>query len=390
MKGIRCISLLMIMCLLLALAGCGSNEGAVFVQPVSKLMGMGGIAPGDRFIGMVVSENVTEIKKDNDKTVESLMVREGDDVKEGQELFAYDTEELQLSLDKLRLEKEQLEANIANYKDQIAQLEKDRNRANARDKLQYTIQIQTNQLDQKEAELNLKTKEAEVTRAENLLENATVVSPVNGRVTSVSETGMDQNGNPMAFITIQQTGAYRVKGVINELQRGGILEGDRVRMESRTDSSVFWMGTVTLVDYENPVQGNNNGMGYGGGSDEMSSSSKYPFYVEVDSIEGMLLGQHLYLSLDSGEEENAPAGLPLSSAFVCFAEDGSAYVWADNGHGKLEKRNVVLGEYDEMRDTYEILEGLSESDYVAFPDPEICAVGVPTTRTQEAPEGGVE
>lgn len=390
MKGIRFAALLLTVCLLLCLAGCGSKEGAVYVQPVSKLSGMGGIAPGDRFIGLVVSENVTEIKKDGEKTVESLMVREGDDVKEGQELFSYDTEELQLSLDKLRLEKEQLEASIENYKNQIAQLEKERNRASIRDRLQYTIQIQTNQLDQKEAELNLKTKEAEVLRAENLLANSTVVSPVDGRVTSVSETGMDQNGNPMAFITIQKTGAYRVKGVLNELQRGGILEGDRVRMESRTDPSVFWMGTVTLVDYENPVQGNNNGMYYGGGSDEMTASSKYPFYVELDSIEGVMLGQHLYLSLDTGEEADAPAGLPLSSTFICFEEDGSAYVWADNGRGKLEKRAVQLGEYDEMRDTYVVLEGLKESDFLAFPDPEICVSGAATTRTQEAPEGGVE
>lgn len=385
MKHKRFPAMILAAALLLGLTGCGSQEGAVYVQSVSSLMSMGGIAPGDRFVGLVVSENVSEIKKDADKTVADLMVREGDDVKEGQELFAYDTDELQLSLDKLKLEQEQLEASIENYKQQIEQLEKDRARAGARDKLQYTIQIQTYQLDQKEAELKLKTKEAEVARAQTLLDNSTVVSPVDGRVTSISESGMDNNGNPLPYITIQQTGAYRVKGVLNELQRGGIMEGDRVRMESRTDSSVFWMGTVTLVDYENPVQGNNNGMYYGGPSDEMSSSSKYPFYVELDTSEGMLLGQHLYLSLDTGEEEQT-AAVSIGSFFVCFDEDGSTYVWAENGHGKLEKRTVTLGDYNDMRDTYDILEGLTEADYVAFPDPEACAPGVPTTRTQQTQE----
>ena len=49
-------------------------------------------------------------------------------------------------------------------------------------------------------------------------------------------------------------------------------------------------------------------------------------------------------------------------------------------NGKLEKRAVVLGEYDFMTDAMEILEGLTEGDYIAFPDPEFCAEGVSTTK----------
>ena len=81
----------------------------------------------------------------------------------------------------------------------------------------------------------------------------------------------------------------------------------------------------------------------------------------------------------------------LSSAFVAFDEDGSTFVWAEKS-GKLEKRPVVLGEYDPMTDTYEILEGLSEQDYIAFPDPELCVEGAATTHevvAAEAAEGGV-
>lgn len=374
----KSISTLLVLVLALSLAACGSEGGAVYVQSVSSLMNMSGMAPGDKFVGMVVSENVAEIKKDADKTVASLLVKEGDDVKEGQELFSYDTDELQLSLDKLQLEKEQLNASIQSYKTQIAQLEKDRDRAGSRDKLQYTIQIQTNQLDLKESELKLKTKEAEVARAEHLLENATVLSPVDGRITSISENGSDNYGNPLPYITIQQAGAYRIKGVLNELQRGAVMEGDRVRMESRTDAGAFWLGTVTLVDYENPSQGNNNN--YGMMSDEMTSSSKYPFYVELDSSDGLLLGQHLYISTDTGE--GSTAAVTLSGAFVCYDEDGSTYVWAENGRGKLEKRSVSLGEYNPMRDTFDVLEGLTVDDYIAFPDMEICKNGVPVTHTQ--------
>lgn len=376
MRARKCLALVLAACLVCMLAACGSDGTAVYVQSVAELQNMGGIAPGDRFGGVVVSENVSEIQKDSDKTVAELLVKEGDDVTEGQELFSYDTDQLQLTLDKQRLELEQLQATIENYKDQIAELEKDRKKASSSDKLEYTVQIQSMQVDLKEAELNLTAKENEVIQTESILQNAVVVSPVTGRIQSISENGMDNYGNPLPYITIQQAGSYRIKGTIGELQRGGIMEGSRIKIISRMDSSKFWLGTVSLVDYENPTQGNEYDMYYGSSADEMTSSSKYPFYVELDSTDGLLLGEHVYMEVDTGEEE--AAGLSVSSVFICYNDDGTTYVWAEN-RGKLEKRSVTLGEYNGMTDTIEILDGLTEDDYIAFPDAELCVEGAPTT-----------
>ena len=364
----------------LLLSGCGGSKESVYVQSVEALSNMGGIAPGDHFLGLVVSEHVTKIEKDSDKAVKELLVQEGDDVKEGQELFSYDTDELQLNYDKKCLELEQLKASIESYKTQIKQLENERAFVTGSEKLRYTLEIQSSQLDMKEAELKIKTKEKEVEQAAQLLENSTVVSPVVGRVQDINESGTNNQGEPAAYITIQQIGSYRVKGVLGELQRGGIQEGDRVTMVSRTDGSKAWSGTVALVDYENPTQGSNMDRYYGMSSDEMTAASKYPFYVDLDSTEGLMLGQHLYIRLET--EEGQPAGIPISSAFLCYAEDGSAFVWAEH-KGKLEKRPVTLGEYNAMTDAQEILSGISLEDYLAFPD-ETCQEGVSTTREQPA------
>ena len=376
------IALCLALTLCLAMTGCGSDENAVFVQKVADLQNMGGIAPGDRFPGIVVSENISEIQKDNQMVVDELFVREGDDVTTGQELFSYDTQQLQLSLDKQRLELEQMEATIENYKEQIKELEKERKKAKDSDKLEYTIQIQTVQLDLKEAEINIKAKQDGVSQAEAMLETTVVVSPVDGRVQSISENGTDNYGNPVAYITIQQTGSYRVKGTIGELQRGAIMEGTRLEVLSRTDDSK-WSGMVTLVDYENPSQGNNNDMYYGMPSDEMGNSSKYPFYVELDDTQGLILGQHVYLQLETQEEEKT--GLAISSAFIAYDDNGDTYVWAEKS-GKLEKRPVTLGDYDMMNDTFAIVSGLSEDDYIAFPDFELCVEGAPTTRSEPQQE----
>ena len=385
MKLRKRLSLVLLFCVVLCLTACGSQENAVYVQSVKDLSRLGGIAPGDKFPGMVVSENVTEIQKDQEKVIEALHVKEGQDVVEGQELFTYDMDQLQLALDKQRLELEQLKANIESYKSQIESLKKDEARATGSAKLQYTIEIQSLEVDLKEAELNLTAKEKEVAQTESMLANVTVVSPVTGRITGIHENGYDNYGNPLPYITIQQAGSFRIKGTLGELQRGGILEGTRMKIVSRTDETVFWYGTVTLVDYESPSQGSENDMYIGGNTDPMSASSKYPFYVELESSEGLLLGQHVYLEVDTGEEESS--ALTVGSAFVCYEEDGSAYVWAER-NGKLEKRAVVTGEYNYMLDTVEILQGITEEDFIAFPDPELCVEGAPTTHKEPAAEEG--
>lgn len=373
----RTIVLAAALCLTLtaALSGCGSKEPAVYVQQISSLSAVSG---SDRFSGLVVSENLTEVKKDSDKQVDKLLVKEGQDVKEGDPLFSYDTDQLQLSADKLDLEREQLSASLEDYQVQIGELERERDKVNANKKLQYTIQIQTAQVSLKEAELNLKTKEAELEKAKQLLENATILSPISGRIQAINESGTDSQGNPAAYITIQQAGAYRVKGTIGELQQGAINTGDRIKLTSRVDPSKTWLGTVTLVDYENPVKNENNY--YSSSSDSSNTASKYPFYVELDNIDGLIMGQHLYMEHYSPEDA-AASGVVLSTAYLCYEDDGNTYVWAENSRGKLEKRTVTVGSTDEENYTCQITDGLEESDYIAFPDEQYCHVGAPVSHT---------
>ena len=366
-----------------SLAGCG-KEGAVYVQSVKSLTGYGAIAPTDRFAGIVISEDVTKIEKDADKTVAELFVKEGDDVKEGQKLFCYDTEELQLNLDKQRLEAEQLQTSIESFQLQIDALEKSLGSVSGSTKLQYTIEIQSTQVDLKEAQLKLKTKEAEVKKSEKLLENAEVTSPVTGRIQSVNTDGQtDHNGNPLPFISIQKSGAFRIKGTLGELQSSAIRAGDRLTILSRTDGRT-WSGTVTLVDYENPTQGSDMDGMMGPSPDEMSASSRYPFYADIDNMEGLLLGQHVYVQLEQGEQ---PQGLFISPEFIVYREDGTSCVWTEE-RGRLTQRTVELGAFNDRAGTQQILSGLTEDDYIAFPDPNVCAEGAPVTR--EAPQAAAQ
>ena len=72
-------------------------------------------------------------------------------------------------------------------------------------------------------------------------------------------------------------------------------------------------------------------------------SSKYPFYVTLEGDgEGLLMGQHVYIEPDYGQEDTQDENLiNLPSYFINDAE-GKPWVWAQNSKGKLEKRSITL------------------------------------------------
>ena len=335
-----------------SLAGCG-KEGAVYVQSVKSLTGYGAIAPTDRFAGIVISEDVTKIEKDADKTVAELFVKEGDDVKEGQKLFCYDTEELQLNLDKQRLEAEQLQTSIESFQLQIDALEKSLGSVSGSTKLQYTIEIQSTQVDLKEAQLKLKTKEAEVKKSEKLLENAEVTSPVAGRIQSVNTDGQtDRNGNPLPFIAIQKSGAFRIKGTLGELQSSAIRSGDRLTILSRTDGRT-WSGTVTLVDYENPTQGSDSDQYY------IKTSEYFRDYTFVLPTSRKKV--HFVLKDASTEQNNNRAANNMERRFALFVPENDEPIVETTAEGEL---NIYF--------TYELMpkatkqDGLKEAAFEAI------------------------
>lgn len=225
----------------------------------------------------------------------------------------------------------------------------------------------------REATYNKGLKEREIENLQEALEDTDVRAPISGRVMSVKNTentgassgyGDDTSGSD-AYITIMDMTTYQVKGTINELNVGTLSEGMNVLIRSRLDESVTWSGVLESIDWETKVQTNNSPYYGGGGGNEMTSSSKYPFYVKLNDVTGLILGQHVYIEPDYGQQE-VREGLWLPEYYIVDA-DSSPYVWAANGRDRLEKRGVSLGEYDAERGEYQVISGLKENDYIAFP-----------------------
>lgn len=374
------ILVLLALALVLGLCGCGGDGAAVTVQRADQLA-IAGLA-GERYAGVVVSENVVEITRDSTKRVEELYVKVGDEVKAGDKLFSYDSDELELALEKTQLEVEKMTNELADYKEQQEKLEKKLAKTwNDSDKVRLTLEINTLKATIMENEYNLKAKEKEIATLEEMLENIDITTPVDGTVRKIDEEG--QSGS---YITVQQSGAYRVQGMLNEMSMGGgIMPGSRVKVYSRV-SEETWMGTVTGINTADASQNNGDMWNNYGMTDTMTLASSYVFDVELDSVEGLLLGQHVYIEVFV--EQMPMEGLWIPESFLTDMVmneetfEMTAKVFAENSRGKLEQRSVTLGMFDGMTGCYEVLSGITAEDYLADPNNPGCVAGAATMRRE--------
>ncbi|MBQ9959237.1 MAG: HlyD family efflux transporter periplasmic adaptor subunit [Oscillospiraceae bacterium] len=360
--------------------GGGTGEGAVYVTPVSVDDGWhyGSL---NRYNGVVEPQAIVEINPDNSKTVDEVYVQEGDVVSVGDKLFCYDTAALQLEVLQLQVDVQRIESEITTNKENIALLQAEKAAAPAEMQLEYTLQIQQLQNSNQSLQYSLKAKRNELTQLQAMLKDTNVTSPVNGTVKSVNSGNDPYSYSDSAFITIMESGEFLVKGTVNELNMWQLYEGMPVTVRSRIDETT-WSGTLQRIDTSAPVEDNN--YYYYGGGDEALQSSKYNFYVQLDSNEGLFVGQHVTIEMDAGEQSST---LSISDMFICDI-DTAPYVWKDK-NGRLVKQSVELGAFNEMSFEYEILSGLTAEDYIAFPSEEL-REGMRTTTEYADVEAGVD
>ena len=359
-------------------AGDKKAEDLAYVMSVSSMNDMSGT---QRLAGVVESQKTLEIQKDSEREIKEILVKAGDNVEVGTPLFTYDTATLETDIQQAKLDLERADSEMSNLKAQIQQLEKEKKNAPEEEQFSYTTQIQSAQMDLKKSEYDRKAKEVEINRIQSQIDNSTVTSEMKGVVKSVQNQGqtvteMYGDSAGQAFITILATGEYRVKGRVNEQNISEITEGSPAVVRSRVDEKQVWTGTYSAVDTKNP-QNNSSSMYYSSGSEDSSqtTSTSYPFYVDLESSQGLLLGQHVYIEHDTGMSQREP-GIWLNEAFIADL-DKKPYVWAEK-NGALEKRTVVLGTYDAEMMQYKIEDGVGNGDYVAYPQ-EFLEEGMKTT-----------
>ena len=174
----------------------GDPESTVYVDSVAELCGLGsGNGLNDRFSGVVEPQKTWDIQVASDKTVDEILVEEGEEVKVGDELFTYNTEEMEEKLAQAEIDLDRLANEIDQTKAQIESLKKEKASAGADEQLSYTTQINTAENDIKRKEYEQKSKKMEIEKLKDSMANATVTSEMDGLVKSINSGDYKENTN---------------------------------------------------------------------------------------------------------------------------------------------------------------------------------------------------
>lgn len=333
------------------------DSTSIYVQKVSDLTGSS--YTENRYSGVVESQDSLDITLDSSRTLKEVYVQVGQEVNKDDALFSYDTTEASNQIQQKQLSIEASNNEIAAQQNVISDLNTQINQGG--DKVELQAQINDANYSIREQQNAIKATQAEINQLQTQIDNATIKSTIHGIIKEINQDGgTDSNGNAKPLVSISESGDYRVKGTITEM--GTIAEGSSVIVRSRIDESKIWKGSVSKVETEPQTDTNS----YYYSSDSSDSASKYPFYVSLESSDGLMLGQHVYIELDNGQT-SVKDGIWLDQSFIAYDEEGNAFVWVSENN-KLKKRSVELGETDEDLYSTEIVSGLSKDDYIAWND----------------------
>ncbi len=389
------ISVVAVLVFLPVLSGAEINSDSAYVTKISDIYGQNNAFSGNRYSGVVEMGNVVDVKADSDKLIKETFVKSGDTVKKGDKLFEYDIDQMELQLSQAQLDLDQAKSEITLYNNQISALEREKSGADSNELLNIENQILAVQLDLKRAQYTEKNKQDEINKLNTSIENNVVKAEVDGKVTNVASFDTEEAFVSNAYITIATNDEYKVKSNISEENIGGFYEGASILVRSRLDESKTWTGVVESLDVSSPSTNISSDSMISSGNDD-TSDSKYPVYVKLDNAEGLMVGQHITIEIAKAtdEESMSDSSLKLDEYYICDIT-AKPYVWCMGADQKLEKRYVELGEYDEAGMKYVVASGLTQDDYIAFPE-EHLVEGMPTfqlsmdtaiTEDSEAVEG---
>lgn len=209
------------------------------------------------------------------------------------------------------------------------------------------------------AELQLKTDKIAYEKAKLALDNATVLSEVNGVVKSVLEAeAATEEGKPIMTVSGAQ-GTY-IKGTISEDQLGTVKVGDSFAVGS-WDTGKSYEGKVLSIS-EFPVESTADSSYF---SDHSQSKSSYQFVGLLDGGDDLSDGSYLSLKFTSSSDDSSSGGIYLSQMYL-RTDNGGTYLYKAVD-GRLKKTYVETGKI--LYDYYIQVtsNNLSSSDWVAFP-----------------------
>ena len=205
----------------------------------------------------------------------------------------------------------------------------------------------------KELEFNIKMAEAEYKIAQTEVSDGNVYAEIDGVVVSVLDAEEAQLMQ-QPVIKVSAGGGFYVDGTVSELDRDTMVIGQEVTINDWSTGMTYTGRVESLGDYPS-ADGYWSGIGN-------PTASYYPFRVFVEESADLQSGSYVSIIFAAG---NAEQGVYLENPFL-RTENGRSYIWVRGEDGLLEQRFVTTGK--SLWGSYtQILEGLGEEDFLAFP-----------------------
>ncbi|CAM4064658.1 RND transporter MFP subunit [Bacillus manliponensis] len=306
--------------------------------------------------GEVKPGNIENFYADPTKgKVQEIAVKEGQEVKQGDKLFSYDNEEMNLQMKQAELDQKMTTMNIDQGKKKIDSLKKDIKSAKdsgAGKEVTEPLEAQLSELEmqQKVAELEkekgalhqqeLKKKQGELTVYSSF--NG-VVQKVNKDAAQGSSQAMSGQGTP--FLQVASKDPFQVHGTVTELQKSQIQKDQPIKVTAKAAQKQEWTGKIVEVS-EYPTSAEAQGMA----GEQGQNMSYYTYKATLDTQEGLSPGYHVSLQV----ELNSQTMIAVPSNSV-IEEGDKNYVYIEK-KGKLKKQEVKKGATDGKY--VELLEGV--------------------------------
>ena len=207
----------------------------------------------------------------------------------------------------------------------------------------------------RDLELNLRESDIKIEKARKALDKGVITAEMNG----VVKTAGDPKSPPSdgsAFITVAGSDGLFVRSGIKESKLGTLKEGDVVTVTSWQTGGQYEAEIRSISPYPDST----------GMFDESGTETYFPFTANILDREAVLQnGEWVGVSYKtSGSSAESGGTMSVMKAFV--REEGSKkYVFVRGENNRLRKQYIVTGTLSD--EGYEVLDGLSESDWIAFP-----------------------
>ncbi|WP_413305842.1 efflux RND transporter periplasmic adaptor subunit [Bacillus sp. 1P10SD] len=296
--------------------------------------------------GSIKAGNVEIIYPDSLKgDIKEILVKEGQEVKKGQELVKYEDEELNMQIKQAILDKQITEANESHINEKIkstkANITKITKELSENDLSIPPLREQLIDLEhqKKTTKLELDKYNLKIEELQDRQNHLSLYSNRDGIVQEINLNVLNNTGNSknsQSLMKIVSNDPYIIEGVLTEMQKGQIVPDQQISITSKAVPGKKWTGKmVKISDY--PVTSDLTGQISATSGTEMSTISYYSFIAKLDSNEGLSPGYHVAIQVNLSSENVLV--IPQSS-INHDANDSFVYVKVN---GKLEKRSVQIG-----------------------------------------------